>query len=202
MHSLFHRIRKSLFYLSLAALAGALVFLVVNRHLFHPVVDLYEAFRIKEGFQQELQGDVQGKVVKVLEGDTFEMRDRGGKTYRVRLTGLDAPDYQYHSPSALARAKQAKTNLMDLVLSNDIRVAITYSTAPYSVIGLAYDGETNLNARAIELGIGEARRDYMNGLPLKARWELLSAERKAAGHVLAASGASDPELPLQSSPQD
>jgi len=44
-----------------------------------------------------------GRVVKVTDGDTLEIRMDGGKADRVRLTGIDAPELsQEHGQEAKA----------------------------------------------------------------------------------------------------
>ncbi len=35
---------------------------------------------------------VQGNAIKYLDGDTIEFREIGGKTYKIRFAGIDAPE--------------------------------------------------------------------------------------------------------------
>src|SRR5439155_18903318 len=140
-----------------------------NRAVFYPLVDLVDALRIKDGFEQQKVGEVTGQVVRVLSGDTFQIQDEAGRTCKIRLTGLDAPDIRQTNKAALALAGQSKTNLSRLILSNHVRIEITFSNRPREALGTVYLGETNVNAAMIASGLATAKREYMNGLPLKER---------------------------------
>src|SRR2546421_2599040 len=168
-----HRIEVLIFW-------GLLLFLAVQvyrkRAVFYPLVDLVDAIRIKDGFEQRKVGEVTGQVVRVLDGDTFQIKDEAGRTCNIRLTGLDAPDIRRTNEAALLLARESKTNLSRLILSNRVRVEITYSNRPREALGIVYLGDTNVNASMVASGLATAKRDFMNGLPLKERYALIRAE--------------------------
>src|SRR5262245_41941838 len=57
-------------------------------------------------------------VVKVVDGDSLEVRDSNGLVHRVRLAGIDAPEYSQPFGN---RSRQA---LASLVLDKDVRLEI------------------------------------------------------------------------------
>jgi len=161
-------------------MAGAVgVLLYQHRATFYPLVDLVDALSIREGFEQKVSGRISGQVVKVLDGDTFQIKDDEGRRFNIRLTGVDAPDFQRTNKAELRLAGESKTNLSRLILSNRVRIDVTYSNESYGVLGIAHLGETNINAVAVASDIAKLKREYMNGLPLKDRYMLIRAGRKA-----------------------
>jgi len=161
-------------------MAGAVgVLLYQHRAVFFPLIDLIDALRIREGFEQKVSARISGQVVKVFDGDTFQIKDDEGHRLNIRLTGLDAPDFQRTNKAELRLAGESKTNLSRLILSNHVQIDVTYSNESYGILGIARLGETNINALAVASDIAKLKREYMNGLPLKDRYALIRAERKA-----------------------
>ena len=161
---------------------GVAAVVYLNRSLFYPAIDLVDALNIREGLEQKKTGELSGRVTRVLDGDMFVLKDEHGQSYTIRLTGVDAPAYQQTNRAERLRAGESKTNLSRLILSNEVRVEITYTNESRGAPGIAYLGNTNLNVRTVETGNARAKRDYMNGLPLKDRYALIHADRKAREH--------------------
>ena len=155
------------------------VVLYLNRSLFDPLVDLVDALRIREGLEQKKSGEISGKVTRVLNGDLLVLRDEHGKFYTIRLTGVEAPVYQRNDRAEMLRAEASKTNLSRLALSTEVRVELTYTNDSHGAFGFVYLGRTNINILAVETGMARVKRDYMNGLPLKDRYALIQAGRRA-----------------------
>jgi len=180
MFRLLHKLYVLFCWLVVVGLAGILY---QHRSLFYPLLDLVDALRVPEGLEQKKTGELTGKVTRVLNGDMFVLRDEHNRTYTIRLTGVDAPDYPGTNRSELHRALESKTNLGHLILSNQVRVELTYTNESRGALGLVYLGDTNLNVLAVETGIARAAREQMNGLPLKDRYALIRAERIAGNQV-------------------
>src|ERR1051326_3703767 len=177
MFRFLHKIYVSLGWLALAAVGGVLVY---HRAMFYPLVDLVYALRTPaEGLEQHKCGGFSGPVTRVLSGDVSNVRGDRGQVYTIRLTGVEAPGFQLHNRAAEARAMASKTNLSERVLNREVRVELTYTNDSRHALGLVYLGPTNVNALAIETGIVQARPENMNGLPLKDRFALIQARRRA-----------------------
>src|SRR3989442_12569446 len=176
MFRLLHKIYVWWCWLMVVALVGAVY---LTRCLFEPLVDLVDALRVREGLEQKKSGEISGKVTRVLNGDLLVLKDVQGKMYTIRLTGVEAPVYQRNNRAEMLRAEASKTNLSRLILSTEVRVELTYTNDSHGAFGFVYRGKTNINILAVETGMARAKRDYMNGLPLKDRYALIQAERRA-----------------------
>jgi endonuclease YncB( thermonuclease family) len=154
-----------------------------NRSLFYPVVDLVDALRVDEGLEQKKSGELSGKVTRVLSGDTFVVKDERDRAYTIRLTGIVAPRYSAANRAERLRAGESRTNLSRLILSNEVRIELTYTNQSRGALGIAYLANTNINLLAVETGFARANRDYLNGLPLKNRYQLIQADRRARERV-------------------
>ena len=174
-----HKVYVGFCWLAVIAFAGVMV---QHRAVFYPLADLIEALRVREGLEQEKSGELSGKVTRVLSGDMIILRDEHGRSHTIRLTGVEAPAYELNNPAAQLRAIASKTNLSQLVLSKDVRVELT-CTNDSRALGIVHLGTNNINVKAIETGIVQAKRENMRGLPLKDRYALIQAERKARSKV-------------------
>src|SRR5436190_2572525 len=174
-----HRICVGFCWLAGIAVAGALYY---HRSLFYPLVDLAEALRVRDGLEQQKSGEISGKVTRVLSGDMLILRDDDGRPHTIRLTGVEAPAYELNNPAAQLLAATSRSNLNRLVLSNLVRVELTYTTDS-GALGIVHAGTNNINVQAIEAGIAKAKHENMNGLPLKDRYALIRAGRKARANT-------------------
>ena len=162
------------------ALAGMMY---QHRSLFYPLVDLVEAVQVREGLEQQKSGEMSGKVARVLSGDMFIVKDERGRSCTIRLTGVEAPNYELNNRPAQLRAVASQTNLSQLLLSKDVRVELTYTNDTRGALGIVYVGTNNINVKAVETGIVQAKRENMRGLPLKDRYALIHAERRARANT-------------------
>lgn len=87
-----------------------------------------------------------GKVVKVIDGDTFDIYDESG-TIRIRLFGIDAPE------RGQAFNKRAREFTDSLVSGKHIRVVVRDKDRYGRTVGDAYlpDG-THVNAEIVRAG--------------------------------------------------
>ena len=171
-----HKVCVGFSWLAVIAFAGVMYH---HRSLFYPLADLVEALRLREGLEQQKSGEVSGTVTRVLSGDMFILKDERGRSCTIWLTGVEAPIYDLNNRTAQRRAVASKTNLSRLVLSNNVRVELTYTNDSRGALGIVYVGTNNINVKAVETGIVQAKRENMRGLPLKDRFALIQAERKA-----------------------
>jgi endonuclease YncB( thermonuclease family) len=154
-----------------------------HRSLFYPLVDLVEALRVRDGLEQQKSGEISGKVTRVLSGDMILLRDERGRSCTIRLTGVEAAHYERNNRAAQSQAVASKTNLSRLILSKDVRVELTYTNDSLGALGIVYLGTNNINVKAVETGIVQAKRENMRGLPLKDRYALIQAARKARANT-------------------
>jgi len=95
-----------------------------------------------------------GKVVKVVDGDTFDIVDEN-KTTRIRLFGIDAPE------RGQAFNKRARAFMDSLVAGKQIRVVVRDKDRYGRTVGDAFlsDG-TYVNAEIVRAGYAWQFRKY------------------------------------------
>jgi len=149
-----------------------------KRAIFDPLVDLAEVIRLPRTSRTVSQ--LTGKVVKVGNDYTFQMKEDQGVNYSLRLTGLEAPEVEEGNTNEVKALKEsAQETLTQMILSNRVRVDLTFITEQRGGLGVAYLGETNINAALAEAGLAKVKREYLKGLPWKEQYRLIRAESKA-----------------------
>ncbi|HTF19442.1 MAG TPA: thermonuclease family protein [Chryseolinea sp.] len=113
----------------------------------------------------------QGKVIKVVDGDTFDILD-ASTTTRIRLFGIDAPE------RGQAFNKRAKAFVDSLVSGRTIRVVVRDKDRYGRTVGDAYlsDG-TFVNAEIVRAGYAWQFRQYSTD-PEIARLELAARSHR------------------------
>jgi endonuclease YncB( thermonuclease family) len=177
---MFFAIRRVLIVLCWGVLAGAGIWIYQRRAVLQPVEDWIEVLKNKKSVPQTYQGEVSGTVVKVLDGDTFQMKDQFGQLYTVSLVGVAAPQFRRDQPRALRElAAHSKTNLSQLILSNKVTVDVTFAIPPRNALGFVRTPDTNINVAVARSGWVEVKRDFIRTLPAQDQVALIQAEREA-----------------------
>lgn len=88
-----------------------------------------------------------GKVVAVIDGDTYDVLVQGDTTLRVRMQGIDAPE------KGMAFNKVAKTYLSDLCFGKNVKVLVTGIDGHRRVLGFTFvDDSLELSHEMIKAG--------------------------------------------------
>lgn len=160
--------------LGLAALAYQ------QRAIVSPAVDGFDAFKAWLTHDTRIVGEVSGRVIKVETDYAFQLKDSQGGRYHFRLAGIEIPK----SPLPLSKAERewklmVRSNLSNLILSNEVRVLATYLNEHRSGLGVVYLGGANVNTLLVEEGLAKVKPEYLKGLPLKPYYAFLRAQRRA-----------------------
>src|SRR5438067_177103 len=133
---MFIAIRRVLILLTSSLLVGAGVWAYQRRAVLQPVEDWIEVLKNKKNVPQScFKGQVSGTVVKIIDGDSFQMKDQFGQLHTVSLVGVAAPEFRKDQPKALRQlAADSKTNLSQLILSNQVTVDVTYALPPRNAL--------------------------------------------------------------------
>lgn len=90
--------------------------------------------------------DIQGRVVRVADGDTLSVLDDRKRQHKVRLFGIDTPERDQPHGDAARRA------LANLVADRRVGV-VTVETDSYGrTVGLVYRDDTNINLAMVRSG--------------------------------------------------
>lgn len=116
---------------------------------------------------------LEGTVVSVIDGDTVDILDDSRKKWRVRLTGIDAPERKQPFGTA------SRQHLADGIFQQTVAVAWTRLDRYGRIIGTIMLGGSDVNLAQISAGMAWVYRKYLNELPVETRGEYLSAEAEA-----------------------
>jgi len=90
--------------------------------------------------------DLSGRVVKVVDGDSLTIIDRDRVTHKIRLHGIDSPEYD--QPHYLA----AKTALSQFVSGKGVGIDVKDRDSYGRTVGVIYINGRNVNLQMVRLG--------------------------------------------------
>ncbi len=177
---MFRAIRRVIIVIVFGLVAAGAVVAYQHREVFQPPIDYYTLWRERGDLQPKIVGHLKGQVTSVVNGDTFRLKDEEGHGYVIRLAGIEAPDWRRaRDPVKRELAGSSKTNLISLLMSNQVEIDLTFKTPRRIGIGVAHLGETNVNLNVAQTGWAAVNRDYIKCLPLNDQYALVRAEREA-----------------------
>lgn len=105
----------------------------------------------------------QGRVVRILDGDTADILHQGG-TLRIRLAEIDAPEIGHgRGKPGQPYGQQAKQTLSELIYGRDVRVVQTDRRLTYGrMVGRIYLGQMDVNAEMLRRGMAWSYTRYAN----------------------------------------
>lgn len=114
-----------------------------------------------------------GRVVAVADGDTLTVQEASGRTHRVRLVGIDAPERDQPHGTA---AREALTHW---VMDRDVRVEHERRDTYRRILGTVYVGDENINWRLIREGHAWHAKPFQHEQSLGLRWQYAWAQWQA-----------------------
>jgi len=164
------------------AILAALAFWIWQyRALFDPMTDLYRAWRM--GNAPWSAPETELTVTRIIDAENLTVRNEQGRSFTLRLAGLEAPSLSDYDRAVRERAEAGRDWLQTLVLSNTVQAEITLTNASRVLLAFVRIGDTNINAAAIARGYANFRAEYLGHASLKNRWILLQAHRRAASNA-------------------
>ena len=91
-------------------------------------------------------GSFNAKVTHISDGDTFTVTIAGGKTFRIRLSGIDAPEKDQPFGA------KAKTGLSTLIMGKEVRVDWSGYDDYQRLLASVFSGSTWINQHMITQG--------------------------------------------------
>lgn len=96
-----------------------------------------------------------GKIVKIVDGDTFEFKTTGGETLTIRLAQIDAPEL------AQPWGPQAKAAFAKLVESGEVKLRSGGIDAQGKSLAVVRAGEINVNFEMVRQGLAWTNPHYV-----------------------------------------
>lgn len=123
--------------------------------------------------QNNIQVVIEGKVVRVADGDTITVLDKDNKQHRIRFQGIDAPE------SKQDFGQRSKQNLSDLVFGKQVTVIYSKMDKYRRVVGkIMLDGK-DINIEQIKAGMAWHYKKYADEQPPEDRISYAKAEQEA-----------------------
>ena len=114
-------------------------------------------------------GNIYGRVVSIVDGDTYDILIKGNKTLRIRMEGIDAPE------KGMPFYQVAKNYLGKLCFSKNVKVRVTDKDSYGRYVGFTFlDDGTELSHEMIKAGYAWHYKQYnsdpdLSGLEVRAR---------------------------------
>ena len=117
--------------------------------------------------------ELAAKVVGVHDGDTITVIDRTRRQYKIRLSGIDAPELGQDF------GRQAKKQLSDLVFGKDVVITHDKVDRWGRVVGKVMVGDQDVNLSMVAAGVAWHFKRYENEQPRSDRASYANAELNA-----------------------
>jgi endonuclease YncB( thermonuclease family) len=132
---------------------------------------------------------LQGRIVRVMDGDTVTLRDERQTLHRIRLAGIDAPE------SAMPYGHQATLHLVSLVLGKELE-AVAYKQDRYGrTVATLMLGAQDINLAMLQAGLAWHYKHYAKEQPAAQAQAYAQAEVQARTKNLALWQDSHPDAP-------
>jgi len=116
---------------------------------------------------------LRGVAARVIDGDTFDLRDASGQTHRVRLSGIDAPE------TSQPFGKACRQSLGDQISGKEIVVIWLKADRYKRKLGTALLGSENVNLAQIRSGCAWYFKRYAAETPEIEASQYEAAEAEA-----------------------
>jgi endonuclease YncB( thermonuclease family) len=117
---------------------------------------------------------LQGRIVGITDGDTITLLDAASRQYKIRLSGIDAPE------KGQAFGKVSRQHLSELAFAKQAK-ADCYKIDRYKrLVCTAYVDGKDVGLAQLDAGLAWWYRKYANEQPPQERLEYEMAETKAA----------------------
>ena len=147
----------------------------VHREIFEPAIIWFDVWD-NGGFDAPRVDIVQGKVVHVVNSQTFVFEPVKNSKVNVRLMCLRDPIAEI-SVAAQEKETARREALENLVLGKEVKVKLLYQNAN-NVGGVVFvDGTNNVQANLVLNGYAVTSKDKVKGIPKEDQYSLLWAQR-------------------------
>lgn len=132
---------------------------------------------------------LQGRIVRVMDGDTVTLLDEHQTLHKIRLAGIDAPE------SAMPYGHQATMYLVALVFGKAVE-AVTYKQDRYGrTVATLMLGAQDINLAMLQAGLAWHYKHYAKEQPAVQAMAYAQAEELARSKNLALWQDRDPNAP-------
>lgn len=127
----------------------------------------------RQAHDRNAESAIEGKVVKVSDGDTITVLDKDNKQHKIRFQGIDAPE------SKQAFGQASKENLASMIFGKEVKVVGSKTDKYGRTVGkILLDGR-DINLEQIKAGFAWHYKAYEREQPPEDRLTYSAAEQEA-----------------------
>ena len=119
-----------------------------------------------------------GRIVGISDGDTVTLLDANKRQYKIRLTGIDAPEKK------MPFGQRSKEHLSDLIFSKDVLVETEKLDRYGRTLGKILFDRNDINLAMINAGLAWHYKKYQKDQSRSDRLLYAHAEEQARQHRL------------------
>ncbi|MFN2576693.1 MAG: thermonuclease family protein [Pyrinomonadaceae bacterium] len=116
-----------------------------------------------------------GRVVRIADGDTITVLDATKTEYRIRLQGIDAPEWHQ------AFGNRSKKNLSDMIFNKDVTVIYEKTDRYGRMVGKVLFEGKDINLEQVKAGMAWHYKEYEREQSSEDRDLYARAEDEARG---------------------
>jgi endonuclease YncB( thermonuclease family) len=172
---MFYNIHRGIKFLLLCVWLGVAWKIYEHREMFEPAIIWFDVWD-NGGFETPPVDTVNGRVLRVVNSQTFIFEPAKGSPVNVRLMGLREPVTEI-SIASQEKEKARKEELENLILGKEVKVELLYQNAN-NVGGIVFvDGTNNVQANLVLNGYAVTSKDRIKGIPKQDQYTMLWAQR-------------------------
>lgn len=167
---MFYTIHRAVKFLLLCVVLGIGWKIYERRAMFEPALIWYDVWE-NGGFNAPKVEIVSGRVLHVLNSQTFLLAPKKGARLNVRLMGLRDPNVEI-SIEAQEKERIRREALQELVQDKWVHVELQYQNAN-NIGGVVFINGQNLNAELVRRGLANSSIDLIKGFPKETQYTML-----------------------------
>lgn len=117
--------------------------------------------------------NLSGEVIKVTDGDSIELKDKDGTVHRIRLAGIDAPEYNQ------SYGRAAKQQLSDLIFKQTLCIEWHKEDRYKRLVSIIWHQSQDINLKMLEAGLAWHYKYYEDEQSPADRERYALAEQQA-----------------------
>ena len=104
---------------------------------------------------RRIRAEIDGRVIRVADGDTFTLRTKSGENVTVRLGEIDAPE------AGQPYGNRSRQQLANLILGKQATVQVQTKDRYGRTVGRPYVGDVDVCREMVRLGAAWLYREYL-----------------------------------------
>ena len=122
--------------------------------------------------------EIAGRVVGVADGDTITVLDASNELYKIRLSGIDAPEKKQPFGTA------SKQSLSNLIFNRAVIIHWQKRDSYGRIVGKVMLDDVDMNLEQIKAGMAWFYRQYQKQQPIQDQADYAAAEQEAKANKL------------------